>query len=380
MQINSRIIKAEAKRLGFSFIGISAVKPPPHTEFFNEWIEKGMAGNLDYLSKKNIRILRNHPEKILQGAESIIVVGVHYHPSIEKYVDNPAKIKGEIASYAMYEDYHAFFRKKIQEMTKWIKELAKDDALFKLFVDSSPVPEKGFAYIAGLGWIGKNSLLIHPDFGSFCLIGCIFTDLKLTPDLPLEGDVCRNCSRCVTACPTGAINLNRTLDARKCISYLTIEHKDIIPKELRPKIGNHVFGCDTCQSVCPANQKVFNRQETKPSLHPILSGSINLIEEFSIGKEIFKAKYGQSPLSRIRHEIFLRNIATAMGNIGSGVFVETLSLALHENQSAIVRIHTAWALGQINTKASLDHLKLAATQEPDTQVEEEILSAIDKLN
>ena len=376
----SKEIKAEAERLGFNFCGICEVHPPLHVEIFSSWISEGMAADLEYLKRNEVLKTRSHPEKVLQKGKSVIVVGMHYSPVVKTEDNSDKSASGRIASYALHEDYHEIFRRRIRQFTIWLKDESSENVKFRVLVDSSAVPEKELAYFAGLGWIGRNSLLIHPTFGSFCLLGAIFTTLEIEPDSPLEGDICANCRACIDACPTGAINANRTVDARKCISYHTIENKGIVPKDLRERISNRVFGCDTCQIVCPANKGIINNNPQPSSLMQAVPPQVNPFHVLRLDQKAFDEEYGGTPLDRISLDLFQRNMVLAVGNIGSESQIGLLEKILDNHPSDLVRAHAAWAIGQIGSPKSKRILLKCLRQEANQIVRKEIASAQEKID
>jgi len=378
MNNKNQLLKAEAKRLGFSFCGVSSIKPTPHIRYFQNWVNRGFAGDMNFLKSESVMHLRLNPGEILSNAQSIIVVGMHFIPKLNlNAIKNP--LVGKIASYACYEDYHIILREKINALIFWIKRTFSDNARFRVFVDSAPVSEKGFAFLAGLGWIGRNSLFIHSEFGSYCLIGCIITDLPLEYDLPFLNDICTDCQICISACPTGCILDNRTINASKCISYLTIEKKGMIPKDLRSLMGQHIFGCDDCQDVCPVNQKLISgKLSQKPSLKEIISQQIILVQEMAIDEIQFTEIFQRSVIKRISHEMYIRNITIAMGNSRSPDFIKPLEYTLKNQHTAIIRAHAAWALGEYQSSITREILSTALESEVDRLVRMEIAQALER--
>lgn len=314
----SEQIKAEAKRLGFSFLGITQPKQTTHFSHFLKWIAEGKNAGLDYLAMDYVAKGRKDPASLLPGARSVIVGGIHYLPRITLGDISQGKesLNGWVAAYGSLPDYHKTLKRLFHVLTKSIQDLTNHDVKSKLFVDSGPVMEKDFAMLAGLGWIGKNSLLLTPEFGSYCLIGCLFTDLKLTSDEPFDQDICADCAACISACPTGCINLDRTIDASRCISYVTVETQADFPEDFSKKINGWVFGCDICQMVCPMNNKAvaMNPDLSLSAAEPIISQRIVLSEEFQLDIENFDRKFKSTPIHRIGHQRYLRNITNALKN------------------------------------------------------------------
>ncbi len=244
-------LKTEALNLGFTHIGMCDPNSPVSFPVFLDWIEKGYAAGMSYLSRRDTIEKREDPKLILPGVTSIIVLALPYSPPKS---GNAFENRGKIASYALGEDYHVIIPDLLDKLMHWLSLQIPDFELdYRIYTDTGPVLERALAQKAGLGWIGKNSCLLIPGQGSFFFIGEIFINIPFPPDRPFLSDHCGNCRRCIENCPTNCINENRTLDANHCISYLTIENKDTIPVHDREAIGTWIFGCDVCQQVCPWN-------------------------------------------------------------------------------------------------------------------------------
>ena len=248
--LDSAAIKARATALGFDACGITAADPSRHADYFRAWSAAGKAGEMQWLSREPDR--RSDPRVVLPGARSLIVAGMNY------WQPQPAG-RGRVARYALGEDYHHVLTEKLETLAA---EIRADGAEARVYVDTGPVLEKPLAERAGLGWQGKSTMLVHPKFGPWLLLGEIITTLDLEPDAP-AADHCGTCDRCVGACPTGAITAPYQLDARRCIAYLTIELKGSIPEELRPLIGDRIYGCDECLDVCPWNRFAQTARESR---------------------------------------------------------------------------------------------------------------------
>jgi epoxyqueuosine reductase len=243
--LSSSEVRNRAAALGFLACGITDPSPTPHADRLDAWLANGYAGTMRYLHRQAER--RKHPERIVPEARSIVIVlDNYYHP--ERHPHPP-----RIAKYARGEDYHRATKRRLDQLAAWLIE--RGATVARPYVDAGPVPERELAQRAGLGWIGKNTMLIRPGAGSFFFIAAVFTDLALPPDSPFELDRCGSCTRCLDACPTGALVEPRLLDATRCISYLTIEHKGPIPETLLPKLEGWAFGCDICNDVCPWNER-----------------------------------------------------------------------------------------------------------------------------
>ncbi len=335
-------IKAEALKLGFVVCGIARLTRPDTYDAFQDWIEAGCHAGMAYLAKPESLGARADPASLLPGSRSVICVGLPYLPPEEP---EPAAItgRGVIAAYARFPDYHKVLSAKLKQLGERLPALAGHAVSFRPCVDSAPILEKDLARRAGLGWVGRNSLLNAPGFGSYLVLGELLTDLALTPDTPLPGDPCHGCRLCVQACPTQALRPNRSVDARRCLSYLSIEHRGAIPAELRPELGGRVFGCDTCQTVCPLNQ---TPRET-PSVAGFISGYPDLLEEFMQDETAWRAKYQGTPVLRTGFTGYRRNLAIALANTDVEGAAPALRAALDEELTADLRETFLWALAQL---------------------------------
>jgi len=372
-------VKEEAQRLGFELVGISPVKIPPHEESFAEWLRQGFSGQLEYM--KRTEELRRNPHRLVPWAVSIVSVGMNYYTPFFRPAASPQP-KGWISRYAWGDDYHYLIQDKLESLLDSIRRICNGPVEGKVFVDSGPVLEREFAGIAGIGWIGKNTCLITPRQGSYFLLAEILLDLELRADAPFTIDHCGRCTRCLEACPTACILSNRTVDARRCIAYLTIELKGAIPLDLRPQIGGWVFGCDVCQQVCPWNRRFAGvDDELDPELQPRPGvPEPDLISELSLSREAFNAKFRVSPVKRARRRGYLRNVAVALGNSANPAALPALARALAGEPEALVRSHTAWALGRIGGEAARQPLTQARRTETDPLVLAEIQAALQQLD
>ena len=363
-------IKEAAQRLGFELVGISPVRPAPHEQSFAQWLREGLAGNLDYMQRTES--LRRDPRELVPWAVSIISVGMNYYSGYSRPVES-SESRGWISRYAWGDDYHNLMKGKLEALLESIGQFHDGNIQGKAFVDSGPVLERDFAGIAGLGWIGKNTHLISPKKGSWFFLGELFVDLPLAYDRPIR-DRCGRCDLCLKACPTGAFVGPYVLDARRCISYLTIELKDWMPRSLRPLVGNHIFGCDICQEVCPYNVKALPTAEIafqpRSGLH-----APELIAFLSLSEAEFRQRFRASPILRAKRRGFLRNVAVALGNLKALDAVPALIRSLDDEES-VVRGHVAWALGQIGAQTALDPLHRRLRAENDANVQEELRQAI----
>ncbi|MEN6481204.1 MAG: tRNA epoxyqueuosine(34) reductase QueG [Anaerolineaceae bacterium] len=362
-------LKAEAVRLGFSITGITNTTSPASFSVYKSWCESGLNASMEYLSRENSMQMREHPQ-LLQNAKNVILVMASYPPINLTTVPTST---GKIANYARIPDYHETIPQRLETLMEWVETNFGSKPGYKIYTDTGPVLERELAQRAGLGWIGKNSCLIHPQFGSFSLIGEIFTDLEIEPDQPFTHDYCGKCQRCITACPTSCILPNRTIDARRCISTLTIENKNEIPIHLREKIGTWVFGCDVCQNVCPWNRKP--EKEFIPSNHKLLELP-DLKQEILFTPEEFVHKYKSYPVMRAKYRGFKRNLAVAIGNLEDESFYSGLMDYFQIEKDPLIRGHLIWAIHKINPQESHDFLQNLLKTEPDLFVRTEIKSAL----
>ncbi len=366
----SQGIKEEAQRLGFALVGISPVVAPPHEESFAEWLRKGLGGELGYM--KRTEELRRDPKKLVPWAVSVVSVGMNYSTPLPR-PEVSDDSRGWISRYAWGDDYHDLVRQRLDLLLAKIKGIYGGDIQGRAFVDSGPVLEREIAGVAGIGWIGKNTHLISPQKGSWFFLGELFLGIELAYDRAIK-DRCGKCDLCIKACPTGAFAGPYILDARRCISYLTIELKGAMPRHLRPLVGNHIFGCDICQEVCPYNVKAKPTGEEAFQPRDGLYAP-DLIPLLSLTEEEFRRRFKGSPLLRAKRRGFLRNVAVALGNLKSREAVPALGRALCDEEP-LVRAHAAWALGQIGTSRSLSVLAERLRVEADPEVKKEIEEAI----
>src|SRR5262245_7519923 len=363
-------IKEAAQQQGFSLVGISPVTSPPHESTFAQWLREGLGGEMAYLERTEA--LRRDPSELVPWALSIISVGINYYKPLPRPLVSGGT-RGWISRYAWGDDYHEVVKKKLADLLARIRQIVPEPLEGKIFVDSGPVLEREFAGVGGIGWIGKNTQLISPRHGSWFFLGELFLSVKLAYDRAIA-DRCGRCDLCLKACPTGAFIGPYVLDARRCISYLTIELKGAIPQHLRPLIGNHVFGCDICQEVCPYNVKAGTSREAAFAPREGLYAP-QLIPFLSLSADEFQRRFAGSPVLRAKRRGFLRNVAVALGNLKSPEAVPALVNAL-EDEDALVRSHAAWALGQIGSREALQALAQRVAREGDAEVQAEIRQAL----
>lgn len=298
--LTSDTLQAEARSLGFLACGVTTPDPTPHGDFLDRWLARGYAGTMRYLHRQAAK--RKDPRRIVPEARSVVVVLDNYYPPESATAGRTAP---KVARYARGRDYHQALGERLERLAAWLR--GQGAAVARCYTDAGPVPERELAQRAGLGWIGKNTMLIRPGAGSFCFIGSVFTDLVITPDAPFTTDHCGTCTRCLEACPTGAILEPHLLDATRCISYLTIEHRGPIPEDLAPRLEGWAFGCDICNEVCPWNIR-FAEPTSNPDYAPrpdLDQAGPDFFERMS--EEEFDRRFGDTPLERPGLEGMRRN-------------------------------------------------------------------------
>jgi epoxyqueuosine reductase len=339
-------IRAWGAELGLAAVGIGSIELDPHDGHFRRWLAAGHHGEMDYMERHGER--RWRPASLVPGTVRVIAARMDYWPAeaadAQAVLDDPAR--AYVARYALGRDYHKLLRARLATLAGHIRA-ARPAASTRVFVDSAPVLERGIAQKAGLGWIGKNTVLIHPRAGSWFFLGEIYTDLELPVDAPFEGMHCGSCTACLDVCPTRAFTGPWQLDARRCISYLTIELHGPIPEPMRAAIGNRVFGCDDCQLVCPWNRFAQPSRERDFLPRHRLDDSA-LVTLFLWSGQEFRERAAGSPLYRLGHERWLRNLAVALGNgPATPQAIDALRSRL-EHPAELVREHVRWALEQLD--------------------------------
>ncbi len=362
-------IKAQAADLGFSLIGVTTADPLPHAPVFENWLDQGRQAEMHYLDTPRSRQCRAHPDLLLPGCRSVLVLGVRYPAPIPREPNNPSGslVKGRVAAYAWSVDYHEFLSDRLRSMVSFIEQTVGHSVPNRWYTDTGPVLERELAQRAGLGWIGKNTCLINPRHGSYFLLAEILLGIELEPDVPFVQDLCGTCTRCLQACPTGCILPDRTLDSGRCISYLTIELKGTIPTPLRPLMDGWVFGCDICQQVCPWNRFAIDPVDSAFDAR-LVSPEPDLMAELRLTNQEFSQKYCHSPLRRTRRSGYLRNITVALGNLQDPAAIPDLAHSLQSDSDALVRSHAAWALGRLSDPIARQSLSIAKQDERDPRV------------
>ncbi len=336
-------IRAIATALGFQQLGVSAASTGQHAAHLQRWLDAGYHGEMQWMASHGSK--RTEPAELVPGTLRVLSVRMDYLPP----EPDMARCLGQterayISRYALGRDYHKLMRRRLQQLAEQIQQLIGPFG-YRAFVDSAPVLERALATQAGLGWIGKNTMLINRKAGSYFFLGELFTDLPLPVDDAYAQEHCGRCTACLERCPTQAFTDAWNLDARRCISYLTIELKDSIPLELRPLMGNRVFGCDDCQMVCPWNRfaKPSVEDDFSPRQH---LDQASLVELFAWDEQTFLARTEGSAIRRIGHERWLRNLAVGLGNATSSIPVIEALRSRREHPSELVREHVSWALAQ----------------------------------
>ncbi|HET6444185.1 MAG TPA: tRNA epoxyqueuosine(34) reductase QueG [candidate division Zixibacteria bacterium] len=368
--------------LGFRQIGVINAQPARRLRAYHQWLENDYHGQMGYMARPDRIERRRDLNVILPGARSIISVTMDYKPPEppSHLVQDPSR--GRISNYAWGVDYHMLMEDRLEELSAWLQNEVRGDSAAKVYVDTGAILERDHGESARLGFTGKNTMLIHPRGGSTFFLGEILTSALLMTTaklVPTAGRMakmprCGTCSRCLAACPTGAFPAPYVLDARRCISYLTIELKGWIPQELRPMMGNWIYGCDICQDVCPFNR--FSPETAEKAFFPIdqESTSPQLLEILFLDEPSFQKRYANSPIRRIGRVRLVRNACVAAGNWGSGEAIPVLARLLHD-PAPLIRGHAAWALGMTVGKEAIRALSAASGTEHDERVLMEIAAS-----
>ena len=367
-------VRRRARALGFDLVGFASAEPFLRDErAATERIRSGMMDGLNWYTEERVR-RANRPELLLEGARSIISLGTSYNTgSPEPGSPGPA---GKVARYAWGDDYHDVIKAKLRQLAADLSDIAGREVRTRVFVDDGPMNDRAAAERAGVGWFGKNTNILTQTHGSWVFLSQVVTDLDLEPNKPLAKN-CGECVMCIDDCPTGAIVAPYVIDNRRCISFLTIELRGSIPRDLRPLVGDWVFGCDICQDVCPVNRKATG------SLEPAFRqrhdfGAPALIPLLNLDDEGFRERFRKSPIKRAKRVGLQRNVCVALGNIGDASAVPALVGALG-SADALVREHAAWALGRIGGPDAYDALRTALEAEDDTSARREIELSLEEM-
>lgn len=334
-------LKRQARGLGFDLVGVAPAGPADGFGRLRAWLAAGYAGTMDYLHKH--AEARRHPASILPEVRSVIMAGMSYQQGPEDVADS----LGKVARYARGDDYHEVLWRRLERLLDWLQG-ERPGCVGRAVADSAPLLERDFARRAGLGWIGKNTLLLNRETGSYVVLGALLVDVELRPDEPYEAEHCGSCTACLDACPTDAFPEPGVLDARRCVSYLTIENKGPIPPELRSGVGEWLFGCDICQEVCPWNHKTPPGTEPKLQPHPWLA-ALDAAELLGLSEEEFTRRFADTALLRARRRGLLRNAAVVLGNAGDRSALPALRRALADPEE-LVRESAARAIAEIERR------------------------------
>ena len=368
-------IKQLALKTGFDLVGISSAENFSRDESAaTERVRQGLMDGLDWYTEERVRRM-NRPTLLMEGARSLISLAINYNtgappPKVDGTGDVP---RGSVARYAWGDDYHGVIKERLRRFADGLPDLAGRPVSTRVFVDDGPMNDRAAAERAGIGWFGKNTNILTLSHGSWVFLSQVITDLDLVPDAPLK-KTCGSCVRCIDDCPTGAIIAPYVLDNRRCISFLTIELRGAIPREMRPLVGDWVFGCDICQEVCPVNRKAAVSQDPAfkkrhdfdaPELLPLLE----------MDEEGFRGRFRDSPIKRAKLVGMQRNVCVALGNIGDPAAVPALVRAL-AHREPLVRRHAAWALGRIGGADARRAMREVLDLEQDDDVRQEIDAAM----
>ena len=349
MYLTSEKVKLRAREIGFDLCGVAPAEAFPELAFFRKWLDRGYAGTMGYLPRSAER--RSDVRRVMPSARSVIMTGAVYNGGQPYSIERRDQRRGEVARYAWSEDYHDVLGRRLESLVAWMRVEHGDSFEARAYVDTGPVQERVYAQYAGLGWIGKNTCLINAATGSWVLLGAIICNLPLQPDAPAL-DQCGTCTLCLEACPTGAFVEPHVLDATRCLSYLTIEYRGSIPEELREPIGNHLFGCDICQEVCPWNGAPVVASDPSWSARQDLNVS-SLIEFWRRPDADLAAFIERTALTRAGVAGLRRNLAVALGNSGDPAALAALAQGNAESMSdPLVVEHVEWAKRRLDAPSA----------------------------
>jgi epoxyqueuosine reductase len=385
---------AAAEDLGFDLVRVTTADPfPAARQAIQERVALGFFAGMDWFTSERAEVAAA-PRALLSSACSVIALGTFYLTDAPRDLTSPGDPHGRISSYAWGEDYHEVIKARLRTLADLIRTIAAEKGVTsgetRLFVDTGRMVDRAVAQRSGMGWYGKNTNILTRAWGSWLFLAEIVTDLDLEPDPPIAA-TCGQCRVCLDACPTQAFVAPGVLDATRCISYLTIEHRGAIPMELRPLIGNHIFGCDICQEVCPVNLVVERRLRKRDELGPGSAGEARrahftprpqigsspaLIPLLALDEEEFRERFRHSPIKRAKRRGLLRNVCVALGNVGDPVAIPALTQSLCHDPEPLVRGHAAWALGSIGGADALQALHDALAAEATPEVIAEIRFAM----
>ena len=372
----SRLVKDKASELGFNLVGLTPARPAPHLHAYFQWLDAGMHGEMGYMARTDRQERRRDLNASLPGVRSLVIVGLDYHTLKLPDAILADPTRGRIAAYAWGRDYHDLMLLRLEELAHWLRAESKSEARHRAYVDTGAILERDHAQQAGLGFIGKNTMLIHPRRGSDFFLGEILTEVEFDEySQPSPGTMCGTCARCLTACPTGAFPRPYVLDARRCISYLTIEHHGWIDRELRPLMGNWVFGCDVCQVVCPWNR--FAVQTLTTEFFPLNPdrAAPPLSQLLALDEAGFEALFRGTPVHRIGWARLVRNACIAAGNSRRLELIPPLR-SLISDPAPLVRGHAAWALARLGEQQVAPLLEKQLNMETDAEARGDIQASL----
>jgi epoxyqueuosine reductase len=363
----NKIVTAAAREQGFAMVGFAAIRPlDERREFYRRWLNDGRHGAMGYLAREPER--RFDPRILDARFTSVVSLAYPYHSPSPPKLDWRAELRGRIAAYALGPDYHDVVLKRARAVADAIGSI-REGAVTRAYVDTGPVFEREWAAEARLGWFGKNTTTLNRDHGSYFFLAEIFTDLELEPTRGPYREHCGTCTQCLDLCPTAALADGYLMEPRLCISYLTIENRGPIPRELRPKLGNWIFGCDICNDVCPWNDNRATDDRVDDHLP-------RLPELLALSEEEFGLRFTVSAVKRAKRRGLLRNVAVALGNTGNPDAIAPLTRSIETESEPLIRSHAAWALGQVGRSAARRSLE-RALRDRDTAVRREAQAALE---
>jgi epoxyqueuosine reductase len=367
MDVETTWIKQQAHKLGFTLVGITTPDPPARMEVYQAWLEAERHAGMAYLARPEAVHKRADPRRVFDPCQSIIVTGtLHSTSSLNDSTDY------QIARYALGDDYHDVLIERMKQLLVAIEQRLGRSLEHRMYTDTGPLLERELAQRAGLGWIGKNTCLIHPQLGSYFLLAELMLDLPLEADQPFDHDRCGTCTRCIEACPTNCILPDRTLDASRCISYLTIENKGPIPGDLREKIGNWLFGCDICQEVCPWNLRFAQSVADPKFARRDVFHQTSLTDLLHLSPGSWQKTLVGSPLTRPRRKGLVRNACVVAGNHAQETRIGDLAVVLENDPEPLARGHAVWALRQIDHPQARKLLEDHILKDEDPYVRQEL--------
>jgi len=338
-----RELERIATTAGFDAVGVAPAVGAPHGEAFHAWLSEGCHASMGWLARDPER--RCSPELVLPGARSVIALAMNYYVPDPALPEDDSAVRGRIARYARGRDYHNLIPKRLKQFDRALK---CEGGQQRSFVDSGPLLERDFAVLAGIAWHGKSTLALHPKLGTWFLLAAVITTIEIETGTPMAGH-CGKCTRCIEACPTAAIVAPHKVDARRCLSYWTIEHEGALPEWIRPLLGDRIFGCDDCLDACPWNRFATASREASFSVRP--ASQWPLRDYLALDEQGFRALFEGSPVRRTGRQGFLRNVCTALGNVGTSDDLDDLESCCADTD-AVVAEHAAWAVARIRLRTS----------------------------